>query len=146
MTCAVFYPRVRRLSAAADRTSATSRTLTPYSSKPNTSVKPQRTRGKSTLTSKCRDSHLHGNKLQESQPAIDPISRSDPVLCSQLDANNGASMGPGSSEGLQVGTRLQACSAQATSTTDHEQKGHHPYTDRDREVGHQRSDSSSGPL
>ena len=55
-------------------------------------------------------------------------------------------MGPGSSEGLQVGTRLQACSAQATSTTHHEQKGHSPHTDRDREVGHQRSDSSSGPL
>ena len=50
------------------------------------------------------------------------------VLCKnlwkkvQLDANNGGPMGPGNSEGLQVGTRLQACSTQATSTTHHERK------------------------
>ena len=55
-------------------------------------------------------------------------------------------MGPGNSEGLQVGTRLHACSTQATSTTHHERKGHSPHADRDREDGHQRSNSSSGPL
>ena len=150
MTCAIFYPRARLLTAVADRTSATGRTLTPGSPKPNTSVEPaQCTRGKSTLTSpssKCRDSHLYGYKLRESQPAIDPISRSEPIMCSQLDANNRGPMDPGSSEGLKVGTRLQTCSTQATSATHHEQKGHSPHTDRDREDGHQRSDSSGGPL
>ena len=131
MTCAVFYPRVRLLSAAADRTSTSSRTLTPGFPKPNPSVEPvHRTSGKSTFTnpsSKCRDSHLYGYNLQSSQPAIDPISRSDPVLCSQLDANNGGSMDPGGSKGLQVGTGPQACTTQATSTNHHEQKGHSPH-------------------
>ena len=124
-----------------------SHTLTPGSPKPNTSVKPaQHTRGKSTLTSTCRD--LHWYKLQKNQPAIDPISRSDPVLCSQLklDANNGGSMGFESIKVLQVGTRLQACSTQATSTTHHERKGLRPHTNRDREDSHQRCTSFSGPL
>ena len=55
-------------------------------------------------------------------------------------------MDPGSSKGLQVGTVPQACTTQATSTTHQEQKGHSPHTDRDREDGHQRGDSPSGPL
>ena len=126
MTCAVFYPKAHLFSTAADRTSASSCTLTPGFPKPNPSVKQVHpTRGKSTLTnpsSKCRDSHLYGYKLQSSQPSIDPISRSDPVLCSQLDANNGGSMDPGSSKGLQVGTGPQACTTQATATTHHEQR------------------------
>ena len=67
-------------------------------------------------------------------------------MCSQLDANNGGYVDPGSSKGLQVGTGLQTCTTQATSTTHHEQKRHNPHTDRDREHGHQRGDSPSGPL
>ena len=59
-------------------------------------------------------------------------------MCSQLDANNGGSMGPGS-KGLQVETGPQACTTQTTSTTHHEQKGH-------KEDSHQRGDSPSGPL
>ena len=128
MTCAVFYPRARLLSAAADRTRTSSRTLTPGFPKPNPSVEPVHcTKGKSAFTSpsnRCRDSHFYGYKLQGSQPAINPISRSDPVLCSQLDANNRGSVDPGSSEGLQVGTGPQACTTQTTSTTHHEHKGH----------------------
>ena len=128
MTCAVFYPRARLLSAAADRTRTSSRTLTPGFPKPNPSVEPvHRTKGKSAFTNpsnRCRDSHFYGYKLQGSQPAINPISRSDPVLCSQLDANNGRPVDPGSSNGLEVGTGPQACTTQTTSTTHHEHKGH----------------------
>ena len=50
-------------------------------------------------------------------------------------------MDPGSSEGLKVGT-----GPQATSTTHHEQNGHSPHIHRDREGGHQRSNSPSDPL
>ena len=60
MTCTVFfYPRARLLSVAADRTSTSSRTLTPGFPKPNPSVKPVlRTRGKSTLTNPSRNAEI----------------------------------------------------------------------------------------